>query len=263
MTPRRRVWRMLDPRARSGLSRTNMLLGGCILLASLVAILETEPDINRLAPPLFVGANLLFGVVFLVEYMLRLWAAPENPDYAGRFGRLRWMATPAAIIDLIAVSPLFLTFAGASLFWLRFARIIRVLRLARLGPLSSAIDLLFATLHERRYELGVAGIIALMTLLLSSTMLYLAEAGAQPETFGSIPRAMWWSVVTLTTVGYGDAYPVTVLGKVCAAFVAISGIGLIAMPTGILAAGFSDMFQRRKSRKRTGGPTLPDPPPAE
>ena len=90
---------------------------------------------------------------------------------------------------------------------------------------------------------SIAGIV----LLVASTLMYWAEAGAQPDKFGSIPRAMWWCIVTLTTVGYGDVYPVTLLGKSLAGLVAIAGIGLIAMPTGILAAAFSDVVQRRRA----------------
>lgn len=110
-----------------------------------------------------------------------------------------------------------------------------------------------AAIHSRRTELILTLGLALIAMLVASTFLYWAEGDVQPDKFGSIPRALWWSVVTLTTVGYGDVYPVTPLGKIFAAILAVGGIGLIALPTGILAAAFSDAMQRRRERDQAEG----------
>ncbi len=175
---------------------------------------------------------------------------PENPRFAGlRFGRLRYMLTPAALLDLAALLPPLLTLAGGETFLLRAARLLRILRLARLGRFSTAMQHIGVAIRSRRYELLLSLGVAFGLLLTSSTLLYLAEQEAQPENFGSIPRAMWWSIATLTTVGYGDVYPLTALGKFFAAITALTGIGLIAMPTGILAAAFSDALQRQSERE--------------
>ena len=131
---------------------------------------------------------------------------------------------------------------------LRMIRIVRLVRLARLGRYSLALQMIGAAVTDRRYELGVSVIIASGLMLLSSTALYLAEGAHQPENFGSIPRAMWWSVATLTTVGYGDIVPVTVTGRIFAAVTALTGIGIIAIPTGILAGAFSDALRRARGR---------------
>lgn len=136
-------------------------------------------------------------------------------------------------------------FLGNEAFLLRMFRLIRIIRVARLGRFSSALQAINEAVHARRFELMMSFAIASMLLLLSSTLLYIVEGGIQPETFGSIPRAMWWSVATLTTVGYGDVYPVTTIGRIFAGLTAITGIGLIAMPTGILASAFSDAIQKR------------------
>lgn len=248
---RRALYYHLEPRARPrGLSLANKLIALLILAAAFLAILETEPTLRRPHAELFVTLQLAFGAVFLVEYGLRVWAAAEDPRFRNsRFGRFRWMATPSAIIDALALLPLFITVAATGLYWIRFARILRILRIVRLGRMSRAFDEVWHAIYDRRFELWVAMIIAGLLMLFAATLLYFAESQAQPEAFGSIPRAMWWSIVTLTTIGYGDVYPVTLLGKACAAIVAVTGIGVIAMPTGILAAAFSDAMQRRNRQE--------------
>lgn len=251
---RHKVYEALEPRAREahGLSLANKFLVVFIVLASAFAILETEASISGPNHYLFRGAELVFGAIFSAEYLLRLWIAPANPVWAAyRFPRLRYAFSLPAIIDFLAIVPtLFSLGAGGGSVLLRFFRVLRILRLAKLGRLSNAWTDMAGAMHERRHELLLTISIALFVLLVSSTMMYWAEGIAQPDKFGSIPRSMWWCIVTLTTVGYGDVYPVTVLGKILSGLVAIAGIGLIAMPTGILAAAFSDVVQRRREATR-------------
>jgi voltage-gated potassium channel len=161
-------------------------------------------------------------------------------------GRLRYLRSPTALIDLLALSPMLLTFIGNEAYIFRLFRMLRILRLARLGRFSSSLQLLTEAVSSRRYELGMSVMLTGFLLLVSSTVLYVVEGGTQPEAFGSIPRTMWWAIVTLTTVGYGDAYPITVIGRICAGMTAVAGIGVIAMPTGILASAFSDTLQRHR-----------------
>jgi voltage-gated potassium channel len=131
-------------------------------------------------------------------------------------------------------------------------RVLRLVRLAKLGRLSRAWNDIVSAVHSRRDELLLTLGLAFILILFSSTLMYWAEGGVQPDKFGSIPRSFWWAVVTLTTVGYGDVYPITPLGEFCAGLVAIAGIGVIALPTGILAAAFSDTVQRRKADRHEG-----------
>jgi voltage-gated potassium channel len=161
---------------------------------------------------------------------------------------ISYIFSPLAIIDLIAIAPYLLSAAGGWFVVLRFARLLRLLRLASLGRFSAAWGLVSSAINERRMELLMSLGVGVLALLVSSTLLYWIEGSEQPEDFGSIPRAMWWAVATLTTVGYGDAMPITAAGKVIAGFVAVIGIGLIAMPTGILAAAFSDAMKRHKQQ---------------
>jgi voltage-gated potassium channel len=249
---RHRLYRALDPEAREGqgLSVINRLLVLLIIAASIQAVAETEPTIIQGREQVFRAAELVIVTIFSVEYLARLWIAPENPDCARhRWPRLHYVFTPAAIIDLLAIVPTLLSFGITSSLFLRLFRVLRILRLAKLGRMSSAWDDLMTAVHSRRHELLLTVMLAGVAILISSTLLYLVEGGIQPEKFGSIPRSFWWSVVTLTTVGYGDVFPVTPVGKMLGGLVAITGIGIIALPTGILAGAFSDVLQQRRARE--------------
>jgi voltage-gated potassium channel len=246
---RTRVYRQLEPTAwpRQGLSPVNLFLAILIVVAVAAAVLETEPYLSSGREEFFGDFEIVVAIIFSIEYLARVWVAVENPRYARyRFPRLRYMVSPIAIIDLLAILPVFFAFDGASTLLLRFFRILRMFRLAKLGRTSRAWATIREALSERRYEFAVVLGMVGLTLLISASMLYLAEADAQPDKFGSIPRALWWSIVTLTTVGYGDTYPVTALGKFFAAVVAIAGVMVIAIPTGIFAASFSEGLQRHR-----------------
>ena len=124
-----------------------------------------------------------------------------------------------------------------------------MLRLAKLGRTSKAWDHIREAVYERRYEFALILFLLVLTVLISASLLYLAEAEAQPDKFGSIPRSLWWAIVTLTTVGYGDAYPVTALGRFLAGIIAITGVMMIALPTGIFASSFTEAMERRQRQE--------------
>lgn len=249
---RRWLYRNLHPSAwhKRGLSPLNRLVVLVILLAVGLAVLQSEPTVYAGNEGLFRAAEIVLAAVFLVEYAARIWIAGENPDYGPTFaGRMRYALTLPALVDLLVLVSLFVTLVGAQGAVLRLVRLMRIITLAKLGRYSSALNAIGAAIHSRRYELTMSVVIAGMLLLVSSTLLYMFEGQGQPDDFGSIPRAMWWSIATLTTVGYGDAVPHTVIGRILAGFTAITGIGLIAMPTGILAAAFSDALTRQREQR--------------
>ena len=251
---RRRVYRQLEPVGHSvyGLSLTNRIVVALIVLSVLAAIIDSEPVMSAGYENWLHGVELACSVIFVVEYVLRVWVCVENPVHGpGWKGRLHYMRSPAAVLDLIALTPLVTTLVGGEAFLLRFVRLLRLLRLARFGRLSAALTHLREAIRSRAFELVASLWIALILLLVTSTLMYLVEGRVQPETFGSIPRAMWWSIVTLTTVGYGDVVPVTAAGRILAGCTAVIGVGLVAMPTGILASAFSEAVQRH--RRREGG----------
>ena len=216
-------------------------------------MLASEPVVTDSAGPILDMAETCFIVLFATEFVLRLWSCTASARFGdGWRGRLRYLTSPAAFLDFLALSPALLTMVGPEAFLLRLLRLLRILRIARLGRFSKAWLHVGQALTERRHELFLTAGLAATTLLVAATLLHLVEGGVQPDAFGSIPRAMWWAVVTLTTVGYGDVYPVTVPGRLLASVTAVAGIGLIAMPTGIFAAAFSDALQRGKQTPAVG-----------
>lgn len=220
-----------------------------VIVANVFAIvLESVPEVGRAWAAGFWWFEVFSVAVFLIEYVVRLWACVEDPRYRGAVrGRLRYSVTPLALVDLLAIAPFFLPFLG---FDLRFARMLRLLRLARvakLGRYSSAVDSIARVIHDRKHELVASLTFMFMLILVAASLLYFAESEAQPDHFGSIPASMWWAVVTLTTVGYGDIYPITSIGRVLAGTIAILGIGMVALPTSILGSGFVEQMTKRSS----------------
>jgi voltage-gated potassium channel len=222
-------------------------IAALILLNVIVVILETVNSFSIRYETFFYFFDLFTVIVFSTEYILRVWCCVRNPLYALPVqGRIRYMLSPYAIVDLIALTPFYLPLIiPIELRMLRMLRLLRIFRVLRLGKYSNAFETFVAVIRSRKEELVITVIMAVIILVLASSAMYTAERDAQPEAFSSIPDAMWWAVVTLATVGYGDVYPITPVGKFLAAVVAITAIGLFALPAGILASGFTESLGRK------------------
>jgi len=253
---RKRLFQQFDPEAYegSGLSPLNQIVLSVVLISIIVAIVETEPSIQSIAPRIFKLLTAVFAICFTIEYVLRLWAMGEKLEYEGLTGRLRYAGNLFALFDLIATITLWLdlfgVFGSAYGILFRLARALKVLSLARGSIVATAIQLLWKAIKTRYLELSLSFGATIIILIVAATLLYIVEGESQPEAFGSIPRAMWWATATLTTVGYGDVYPVTPFGKILAGVVALTSIALVAMPAGIMAAAFSDAFQDLHKEKQ-------------
>ena len=248
---RKRVWEILEPaEPEDKISKViDVFLVSLIFFNILMVILETVDK-------LFIEYELFFKyfeffsvIIFSIEYIGRLWSCIENKskNETNSNARIKYIFSLSAIIDAIAILPSLLAYFFPTVD-LRFVRALRIFRLLKFSRYSNSINTLLIVLWDQRKSLGAAFFILFIVLIISSSGMYLVEKDVQPEKFGSIPQSMWWSIVTLTTVGYGDAFPVTSLGKIFGSIIIILGIGTVALPSGILASAFTD-FTRRNQKK--------------
>ncbi len=244
---RRRVYEILEPAAPGDRAShiVDMLLLFLIVANVIALVMETVEPIRASAPAFFFWLERTTIALFSVEYLLRLWSATADARFARPVsGRARWAATPLAIFDLLAFLPALLPFVGVDL---RAARVLRLARMAKLGRYSTAVQTVLRVIRSKRDELVTVLMLLCLLLVVSATLLYFAERSAQPEAFNSIPAAMWWAIATLTTVGYGDLYPITPIGRLFGGLVTVVGIAMLAIPTGILGAAFVEETQNRES----------------
>ena len=257
---RAQIHDLLEPDDDRSLTWASGLIVALVLVSLGSLAIETEAARTDSPLPVWVAPlvgwiNNIIVLVFAGEYALRTWAAQEKPAYAGPIGMARHASTPLAICDLLAFAPellamIFLPQEGGA--WLAALRALRLFRLFKLARYVPAFAIVGSAVRRAGAPLLAAACVAAAQVYVAALMLYFIEGDipGQEQSFGSVTRALWWAVVTLTTVGYGDVYPITPLGRMAAALVALAGIGIVAMPTGILASSFAEEFREREERKR-------------
>jgi voltage-gated potassium channel len=221
-----------------------------LILSNVIAVtLHTVHSLALRFDAFFRFFEMFSVVVFTIEYAIRMWICTLNDSYRRPIvGRIRYFFSPLAIIDLIAIAPFYLPMLiPVNLLFIRGLRLIRLLRLLKLGRYSESIKMMGSILKAKKEEITVAIMMSLILLLIASGLMYYIESAAQPDLFSSIPAAMWWGVMTMTTVGYGDVFPVTPAGKALAGIIALLGISLFILPAGIIAAGYAAEIQKRKN----------------
>jgi len=222
-----------------------------VLISVLSVLLETVESVHYILAMEFAVLDSVAVAIFTTEYLMRVYSCVEDPRFKAAFlGRARYALTPGAVIDALAVMPFFLEALLHHLFDLRFLRIFRMLRLLKLTRFSDATKLVWDGIKREAGTIGASFFVMLLVIILCGAVGYLFEHAAQPEKIDSIPTAIYWSVITLGSVGYGDIAPVTSMGRVIASLMALLGIALIAIPSGILAAAFTD--QLRIERENIG-----------
>jgi len=226
------------------------LIGGLIIFSIVLAVLATEPVVREKHIQLLLRLDVIVAVLFLIEYLARLWIAPLRPgSRKGLRGSLDYALTPLAVLDLIAIAPTILGFITPELYLLRVIRLVRIARLGRSKRFKKSTRHLRHAIQSKKDELGIAAAYTGLVIFISSVLMYVAEGQVQVQEFGSIPRCLWWSVITVTTVGYGDVSPVTAIGKVIASITALAGVTIIAIPIGIISAGFTESVATERASR--------------
>ena len=210
----------------------------------LVTFLQTFDELAILFPAFHV-IEVITILIFCVEYALRIWTADYlYPDKSEFRSRLRFLISFDGIIDLLTILPFFFL-SGMVIF--RMLRVARIFHLFRLNARYDSFNVITTVLYEKRNQIISSVFIVLILMLASSLCMYSVEHDSQPEVFRNAFSGIWWSMSTLLTVGYGDIYPITTLGRIMAICIAYLGVGAVAIPTGIISAGFVEQYQRKSS----------------
>ena len=248
---RYRIYQLLE-KAEDGDRASRLVDIGLFILVSvnvLAVSLETVDSLQRAYADIFWWIEVVSVFLFTLEYGLRFWSVAASADERGMSSlkaRLSYVFSPTGIIDLVAILPslLPLLFGSIDLRWLR---ILRLARLFKFSHYTSALEDLISSVRRERQSFVATIYLLFLALMISSTLIYVFEHELQPENFGSIPESMWWSFVTLTTVGYGDVVPITAAGRAIAALTALMGVCVVALLTGIVATGFSKQMAMKQS----------------
>lgn len=222
-----------------------------IILNVAAVMLETIQPIHDQYKNLFHIFDTVSVIIFTIEYVLRVWSSNHDHKYKHSFrGRLRYMLSADALIDLVAILPFYLhAFIGFDLRVIRILRLFRFFRLFKLTAYMKSAKLVRNVFVNRSGELKLSFVLISFVIIIASCLLYFAEHTAQPQKFSSIPATMWWAVVTVTSIGYGDMVPVTTFGKLLSGLISLSGLAIFALPAGIITAGFLEEISLTKKKK--------------
>lgn len=220
-----------------------------IVLNIFAIILESYENLQKQYDIYFFIFELFSVIIFSLEYLLRLWTSNIKYKHLGPFkSRIRYIFSAFGLIDLFAILPFYIPYIiKADLRFLRILRLMRLFRILKLGEYMSSLQLIGKVLFNKKEELLITVFTTFILILLTASIMFHIEHDVQPEKFPDIISSFWWAIATLTTIGYGDVYPITGLGKLLAAITAVFGIGLVAIPTGIISSGLMEELKERKS----------------
>lgn len=225
-----------------------------IVLNVLAIFLESFQNINNKFSLQFRFFEIISVIIFTAEYILRFWTADIKKKNLF-ISKIIYILTPIALIDLFAILPFYLPMIiPFDLRFLRILRLVRIFRLFKIQRYSKSLNIIGKVLKDKKEELFVTIFVTFLLILIASTMMYYLEHDVQPENFPNIFYSFWWAVATLTTVGYGDIYPLTGWGKLLSGIIALLGIGLVALPTGIISSGFIEELGKQKGNKNMNCP---------
>ena len=230
----------------------NIFIITLISLNVIAVMIETVEPVHNKYKLFFEWFDRVSVYIFTIEYVLRVWSCTHDPRYRGSIkGRIKYMLSPGALIDLLAFLPFYLqAFFHIDLRILRLLRFFRFFRLFRLTAYTRSAQMIFNVFKSRINELALSLVLVIFLIIIASCLVYFAEH-SHPDNLGfdSIPATLWWAVVTLTTTGYGDMYPITTIGRILTGIIMLSGVAFFALPAGIITAGFLEEFRFNKKLK--------------
>jgi voltage-gated potassium channel len=262
---RRRTWEIVGEAPEGDLigAGFNIAILTLIFINVISGIVETEMAIKQpveeLIPKFFERLEFWSVMIFTVEYILRLWSCTADPKFRGMIkGRFNLARGPMALVDLFAILPFYLEaiLPGVDLRFIRVLRLLRLFRLFRVGKFADSFKMFGSVIKGKKEELLISLAIMMIVLILASSMMFMVEHGDQPDKFSSVPASMWWGMITITTIGYGDLYPVSAWGRALGSVVGFLGVCVFALPVGILGAGFVEEVARRQ--KENARPPKPE-----
>ncbi len=246
-----RTYQVLESEAHKSVLAKCVTYFLVILIISnvIAAILASEASYHQRFKQQFYLFEFISLTIFCLEYLMRVWCCVEAPKYHGMSAtkaRLRYAISPVALIDLITILPFIIAmFLSLDL---RALRLLRVLRLLKLTHYFKGFNIFITVVNKELKSITAAMMVILFLIVIAASLMHAVEGKVQPEYFGSILRSLWWAVVTMTTVGYGDVVPITPLGKLISTFIMLIGVGLVALPAGMLAARFGEELRERKKK---------------
>lgn len=252
---REKIFKIIDrPDEKYLLSKIfNYFIISLIIVNALAVMLESNSAIHNKFKSAFFYFEIISVIIFTVEYLLRVWTADFRYPHINKVtARIKFIFSFYGLIDFLAVFPFYIPrIVRVDLRFIRILRLARMLRVLKLSRYSKSLNIIGEILNEKKTELGVAIFVTFLLLVFSASLMFYIENDAQPEAFPDMLSSLWWAIATLTTIGYGDVYPITGLGKLLSGIIAILGIGLVALPTGIFSGAFIEKIMAQRKRKET------------
>ncbi|MDP4662077.1 MAG: ion transporter [Salibacteraceae bacterium] len=259
MTIRERIFSIIDEKNKaSTASRSfDFFIVGLIILNVVAIILESFKSLRQDYKQEFFYFEIFSVAVFTLEYLIRLLTSDlRYPNKNAFKAAIAFLTSPLALVDILAVLPTYLPLLiPIDLRFVRILRLLRITRLFKINRYSKSLKLIGDVFREKRSDLGITFFVTFILMVIASTLMYFIEGDEQPDMFPNIVASFWWAVATLTTVGYGDVYPITAWGKFISGIIALLGIGLVALPTGILSSAFIEKINDKKNLEGNVCPT--------
>lgn len=251
---KQRVYKMIE-KGEHG-SRINLTFDYSIMvlivLNVVAIILETIPEINESLHGFLRIFEIVSVVIFSIEYFMRIYISNlSHPSNSRLKSVLKFVFSVYGLIDLLAILPFYMPILiKMDLRFLRILRLMRFLRILKINRYNNSLNLIWSVIKEKKTELMITGFVSFLILIIASFLMYYIEGEAQPDKFPNIIASFWWAIATLTTVGYGDVFPITGFGKFVSGLIAVLGIGLVALPTGLISAGFIERIGKAKQESK-------------